>query len=153
MIPYEVRRERFLISTDTRRLDRECVWSFLSGTYWARKRPRASMDKALNNSLCFGVYDDAKQVGFARVVTDLATFGYLADVFILESHRKRGLGLWLVQTILSHPDLKGIRRLMLLTQDAHGLYSRLGFVPASHPEHVMEKLSEYPGAEHQDSLG
>src|SRR5438477_3524274 len=120
MQPFEVRREQFVISTDKRRLNLQIIFDFLANrSYWARGRPLETISRSIENSLCFGVYDGEAQVGFARVVTDFATFGWVGDVFILESHRKKGLGKWLVGSILSHPDLKNIRRLILATEDAH----------------------------------
>jgi GNAT superfamily N-acetyltransferase len=98
------------------------------------------IEKSLKHSLCFGVYENQTQIGFARVVTDHATFAYLADVFILESHRGHGLGRWLVQTILEHSDLQGLRRWMLGTRDAHGLYAKFGFVPLENPDRYMTKF-------------
>lgn len=140
---FEVHRGEFTISTDPARIDFAVVFGFLSQTYWAKNRPKAAFEKALRNSFCFGVYHGVDQVGFARAITDYATFAYLADVFILEPFRGRGLGLWLVNTMLMHPELKAMRRWALVTQDAHGLYARCGFVPASHPEHIMERLQPY----------
>jgi len=143
---YEVTRGDFTISTDPARLDLEVICGFLATTYWARQRPRATMEKAIRHSLCFGVYHEGRQVGFARAITDYATFAYMADVFILEPYRGKGLGKWLVQTMLAHPELKGLRRWFLLTQDAHGLYAQCGFTPAAHPDQVMERLQSYTAA-------
>jgi uncharacterized protein YndB with AHSA1/START domain/GNAT superfamily N-acetyltransferase len=132
------RTGEYQISTDKRRLDIGVIHAFLTTSYWSPGIPRAVVERAIEGSLCFGVYRDDEQVGFARVVTDRATFGYLADVFILEPHRDRGLARRLVQTILAHPDLAGVRRFMLATQDAHRLYRGFGFAALAHPEHIME---------------
>jgi len=124
---FEVHREQFVISTDKRRLNLQVIFDFLSHrSYWARGRTLDTISHSIENSLCFGLYDADNQVGFARVVTDYATFGWVCDVFILESHRKKGLGKWLVQSMVSHPDLKNIRRLLLATQDADELYRKYG---------------------------
>lgn len=138
MTPTEWRRGDVIISTDRRRLDRAAVHEFLKGSYWAKNIPRDVVDRAIEGSLCFGVYEGARQVGFARVISDRATFAYLADVFVLESHRGRGLAAWLMETIRSHPDLQNLRRWMLVTKDAHRLYRRCGFEPLAHPERIME---------------
>jgi GNAT superfamily N-acetyltransferase len=103
------------------------------------------MLKAIHHSLCFGIYRNTQQVGFARAITDYATFAYMADVYIAEPFRGRGLGKWLVESMLAHPELRGLRRWALLTQDAHELYRQCGFTPATHPEDVMERLQPYPG--------
>jgi GNAT superfamily N-acetyltransferase len=123
----EYRRDNHTISTDKARLDLAAVHDFLSQrSYWAQGRSLAITQSAIEHSLCFGVYDGAQQVGFARIVTDYATFAWLCDVFILESHRGRGLGKWLIETIVAHPDLQGRRLLILATRDAHELYRRYG---------------------------
>ncbi len=141
---YEATHSEFTISTDPQRLDLAVIHGFLATTYWARQRPRATMEEAIRHSLCFGLYRGTAQVGFARAITDYATFAYMADVFILPEYRGRGLGKWLVQTMLDHPELRTLRRWSLLTQDAHGLYAKCGFGPAAHPEQVMERLQSYP---------
>jgi GNAT superfamily N-acetyltransferase len=125
------------ISTDKTRLDVELIHSFLAGTYWAAGIPRSVVEKAIANSLCFGIYVEGNQVGFARVITDLATFGYLADVFVIPEHRGRGLSKALMRHILSHPDMLGLRRILLATKDAHGLYEQFGFGPFKNPERLM----------------
>lgn len=125
---FERRREGYLITTDRSSFDLEAVYEFLSGhAYWCLGLPRAVFDKAIERSLCFGLLEGASQIGFARMVTDGATFAWLADVFIVESHRGRGLGDWLVASVLEHPDMHGLRRIALATRDAHGLYRRHGF--------------------------
>jgi len=120
-------RGAFSISTDPERLDREVIHRFLSTSYWASDVPRAIVDRSIDNSMPFGLYEGAAQVGFARVITDRATFAYLADVFVLESHRGLGLALWLMQTIRAHPELQDLRRWALFTRDAHPLYRKVGF--------------------------
>jgi GNAT superfamily N-acetyltransferase len=128
----------YSISTDPNRLNRALVHRWLSEvSYWARGRPRDVQDRAIDGSLCFGLYaPDGAQAGFARAVTDYATYGWLADVFVLEEHRGRGLGLWLVRTAVEHPELRGLRW-HLMTDDAHSLYAVLGFTAAPHPERLM----------------
>lgn len=136
-----VQRDRFTIDTDPQCLKLEVIHDFLSNrAYWAQGRSREVIEKSIANSLCFGVYDGEEQVGFARVVTDYATFAWICDVFIIESHRGQGLSKWLVETIVQHPDLSGLRRLLLATRDAHELYRRYGdFRPLEHPERWMER--------------
>ena len=107
-------------------------------SYWARGIPRAILEKSNQNSLCFGVYQGKQQVGFARVITDYATFAYIEDVFILEEYQGQGLGKWLLACVREHPQLQGLRRWVLLTRDAHGLYAQAGFRPLSRPERYME---------------
>jgi GNAT superfamily N-acetyltransferase len=119
----------------------------MSGTYWAKDRPREVMETALEHSVCFGVYRGREQVGLARAITDYSTFAYLADVFIAPEYRGRGLGKWLVRCILAHPRLKTMRRWMLLTEDAQGLYAANGFAVIQHPERFMERLRPYPQAD------
>lgn len=120
-------RGGFSISTDPERLDRELIHRFLATSYWAPKVPRAIVDRSIDNSMPFGLYEGVAQIGFARVITDRATFAYLADVFVLDSHRGRGLALWLMETIRAHPELQGLRRWTLFTRDAHPLYRKVGF--------------------------
>ena len=134
----EHRKEQFLISTDRERLDLNLIHGFLTNCYWARGIPREVVVCSIQNSLCFGVYADGKQVGFARVISDYATYAYIGDVFVLESHRGQGLGKWLMQCILQHPRLQGLRRWSLVTDDAHGLYAQFGFTPLQSPEKYME---------------
>jgi GNAT superfamily N-acetyltransferase len=139
----EWRRDDFTISTDPSRLDRETIHEFLAGSYWAKAIRREIVDRSIDGALCFGLYANARQIGFARVITDFATFAYLADVFVLESHRGRGLAAWLMESILAHPQLQGLRRWMLVTRDAHPLYRKVGFTALAHPEWVMEMT--FPG--------
>jgi len=136
----EWKRDGFTVSTEKEKLDRGVIHEFLRGSYWAKGIPRELVDRSIENSLCFGLYDGEALVGFARVITDSATFGYLADVFVLESHRGRGLATWFMEVITAHPDLQGIRRWLLATADAHGLYRKVGFTALSKPERIMEKL-------------
>jgi N-acetylglutamate synthase-like GNAT family acetyltransferase len=127
------------ISTDRDRIDVELVFLFLSQeSYWASGVPRAVVERSIDNSLCFGVYHGEALIGFARVVTDRATFALLADVFILESHRGKGLSKWLMHAVMNHPDLQGLRRLLLLTSDAHSLYAQFGFTEISDVGRFME---------------
>jgi len=134
------RREGFRVSDDEALLDIELIHSFLRGSYWATGIPREVVERSLRGSLCFGLYEGDAQVGFARCVTDRATYAYLADVFVIPSHRGRGLSKWLVECVLAHPDLQGLRRWSLVTRDAHGLYARFGFVPPRNPERYLEKV-------------
>jgi GNAT superfamily N-acetyltransferase len=133
----EWQRGPYVISTDPRRLDVALVHEFLAHAYWAVGLPRDVLERALEHSLVFGLYGPAGQVGFARVVTDWATFAYLADVFVLEEFRGRGLGKWLVEVAVTLPELQGLRRWLLATADAHGLYRRFGFTDAA-PGRLME---------------
>ncbi len=134
----EWKRGEFTISTDRALLDREAIHVFLAASYWARGIPRETLDRAIENALCFGIYEGDRQVGFARVVSDFATFAYLADVFVLDSHRGRGLSKWLMEVIMGHPRLQGLRRWSLATRDAHGLYARYGFRRPENPDRLME---------------
>jgi GNAT superfamily N-acetyltransferase len=137
----EANRESVIeVDTDGSRLDVSLVHDFLSrSSYWARGIPLEVVRRSIENSLCFGIYDDDMQVGFARLVTDRATFAYLADVFIVESHRGRGLGKLLMDAIVAHPEVQGLRRWLLGTRDAHGLYAQYGFHPLAAPERFMER--------------
>ncbi|GAL13327.1 histone acetyltransferase HPA2 and related acetyltransferases [Vibrio astriarenae] len=135
----------YKISTDSNDLDLDVVFEFISNSYWAKGIPRERVEKSIQHSLCFGVYDENnKQVGFARLISDLATFAYLSDVFILNEHRGKGLSKYLVETILEHPDLQGLRRIVLATHDAHGLYSQFGFEPLTHTERFMQIWTPNP---------
>jgi GNAT superfamily N-acetyltransferase len=133
-------KNTFTISDEPERLQLEVIVDSLARAYWSNQRPRAVIEKSLKHSLCFGVYENQTQIGFARVVSDHATFAYLADVFILESYQGHGLGKWLVQTILEHPDLQGLRRWILATRDAHGLYAQFGFTALENPDRYMTKF-------------
>ena len=138
------KREPFEVDTDPRRLDLAMIHGFLSTSYWARGIPRDVVERSIGGSLCFGVYDGPAQVGFARVISDRATFAYIADVFVVESHRGRGLAKWLMACIKGHPDLQGLRRWSLATRDAHGLYAQFGFTPLAKPENQMERRLPQP---------
>jgi GNAT superfamily N-acetyltransferase len=132
-------RDGYLISTNASMLDLEVIRGYLSRSYWAAGVPEDVVRRSIENSLCFGVYRGEEQAGFARVVTDRATFAYLADVFVLEEHRRQGIGKWLVEVILSHPELQGLRRWMLATRDAHDLYRRYAFTELARPGIFMER--------------
>lgn len=134
----KLNKNEFRLSTDQSELDLDAIHDFLRTAYWSENIPRALLAKAIQNSLCFGVYEDRRQVGFARVISDYASFAYLADVFIVEAYRGRGLAAWLVENILQHPDLQGLRRWSLATRNAHGLYAKFGFTPLKNPEIFME---------------
>lgn len=131
-------RGDYAISTDPHRLDVDTIHAYLTTSYWSPGIPRSVVGRALANSLCFGLYRGDQQVGFARVITDKSTFAYLADVFILEAHRGQGLSKWLMECIKGHEDLQGLRRFMLATRDAHGLYQQFGFTALANPARMME---------------
>jgi len=127
------------ITTGRARLDVDLIHRYLSQeSYWAKNIPRELMERAIEHSLCFGAFDGEQQVGFARVVTDYATFGYIADVFVIESHRGRGVSKAIMAAIRAHPDLQRLRRWHLVTRDAHGLYEQFGFHALAVPERHME---------------
>ena len=133
-------RDGYVISTDRSRFNIDLIHDFLSKTsYWAIDRARDVVERSIDNSLSFGVYKGNDQVGFARVVTDYATFAWIADVFVLPEHRGQGLSKWLMDVMLSHTQLQGFRRWVLATKDAHGLYERYGFIPLHRPERWMER--------------
>jgi GNAT superfamily N-acetyltransferase len=135
----DYRHGEFLVSSDHSRLDLDVIHGFLTNCYWAKGIPRDVVARSIERSLCFGVYDGSgAQVGFARVISDFATIAYIGDVFVLDTHRGRGLGTWLVQCITRHPALQNLRRWILTTRDAHGLYSQVGFTPVKSPERFME---------------
>jgi len=135
----EFRRGEFAISTDAARLDVDVIYDFLTNCYWAKGIPREVVARSVEHALCFGIYDGSgAQVGFARVISDFATVAYLGDVFVLESHRGRGLSKWMMECILQHPALQNLRRWILLTRDAHELYRRFGFTALKSPERYME---------------
>jgi len=136
---YEWQREPYTISTDPARLDLNLIHSFLTTSYWAAGVPMEIVRRSIEHSLPFGLYEGDRQIGFARVITVYATYAYLADVFVLEASRGAGLGKWLVAVIAAHPDLRGLRRWMLATRDAHGLYRTVGFELLKAPERWMEK--------------
>lgn len=132
----------YTISTDAARLQTDAIYKFLiEESYWARERTREQTMTAIKNSLPFGVYKGENQIGFARVVTDYATFAYIGDVYILSEFRGKGLSKWLMETILAHPDLQGFRRWILATKDAHALYAKFGFTALKVPERWMERTA------------
>ena len=136
---FERRRDAYLISTDIRRIDLQFVHRYLSEeSYWAKGVPLDVVRKSIAHSVCFGVYEAEQQIGFARVVSDCATFAYLADVFIIQAQQGKGLAKWLISCVLSHPELQGLRRWALVTADAHGLYTQSGFRQLAKPERWME---------------
>ncbi len=141
---YTVIKNEFTISTDKTKIDIDYVHQFLTQSYWSPGVPIETVKKAMNGSLCFGMYDSdgqtlptGRQVGYARMITDNATFAYLADVFIDEKFRGKGLGKWLIKVILAHPDLQGLRRIMLATKDAHKLYEQCDFISLNNSERYM----------------
>lgn len=128
----------YLVTDDRSKIDFEIVYGFLSTCYWATNIPRETMQRAIDGSLCFTLLKDDRQIGFARVITDRSTFAYLADVFVLEAERGRGLATWFMGAVFAHPDLQSLRRFMLATRDAHGLYRKFGFAGMQRPEMMME---------------
>lgn len=135
---HEWQRDGDIISTDPARLDLDVIHGFLRGAYWCEEIPCEVVARALANSLAFGLYRAGQQIGLARVVTDYATFAYVADVFVLPDYRGQGLAKWLMATVVCHPDLQGLRRWTLATRDAHGLYAQVGFTPLAAPDRFME---------------
>ncbi|QEY18989.1 N-acetyltransferase [Cellvibrio sp. KY-GH-1] len=132
----------YKISANKNDLDFSVVYQFIASSYWAKGIPQTTMQRAIENSLCFGVFTERnQQVGFARVISDYATYAYLADVFILEDHRGKGLSKWLVAEILNHADLQGLRRFNLVTRDAHGLYEQFGFARLQTTNGYMEIIN------------
>lgn len=128
----------YKISTNFADMNIDVIHGFISASYWAKGIPMATLQRSLENSLCFGVFTQAgEQVGFARMITDKATFAYLADVFILEAHQGQGLSKLLMAAIVEHPDLQGLRRMLLATKDAHGLYQQFGFTALANPDIYM----------------
>jgi len=137
-VAFERRRDGFTITTDPKLFDIDAIHEFLSEkAYWCLGVPRPVLEKAIERSLCFGLLEGQRQIGFARMVTDRATFAWLCDVYVIESHRGRGLGDWLIASVLEHPDLQGLRRMVLATRDAHALYRRNGFEALPMPERWM----------------
>lgn len=132
-------RDGFTISTDPARIDLDVVHGFLAASYWAEGIPREVVQRSIEHSLCFGLYRGDRQIGFARVITDRATFAYLGDVFVLEAFRGRGLARWLLEVVQSHPELQGLRRWVLLTRDAHALYRHAGWSSLAAPDRYMER--------------
>lgn len=138
------------ITTDPSRFDVDAIHAFLSASYWSPEVPKAVVERAIAHSLCFGVLMGDRQVGFARVVTDRATFAYLADVYILEAHRGQGIAKRLITAVMQHPDLQGLRRMLLATRDAHTLYAQYGFAALAAPDRMMEvhRPDVYRSSEH-----
>jgi GNAT superfamily N-acetyltransferase len=136
---FEARRDRLLVSTDPARLDFEAIHAWISRSYWAAGIPRETLQRALAGSLCFGLYEDGRQLGLARVITDGATFAYVCDVYVDDTRQRGGLGTWLMECVHQHPSLQGLRRWALITRDAHGLYRRVGYAPLVRPEGWMER--------------
>jgi len=132
------RRGDYTIVTDPQRLDITAIHAYLSQSYWSPGIPLQVVERAVANSLSFGLFHGRKQVGLARVVTDKATFAYLADVYVLDGHRGQGLSKWLIESVLAHEELQGLRRFLLATRDAHGLYQRFGFKALANPSRMME---------------
>jgi len=132
-------RDSFTVTTDPARLDLSLVAEFLSSSYWAGGIPFDTVARSVTNSLCFSLLDQQRQIGFARVISDYATVAYLGDVFILPSHRGLGLSKWLMDCVVDHPELQGLRRWLLATADAHGLYRQYGFEPLANPQLFMER--------------
>lgn len=141
---HEHRDGDILISTDPARLDLETVHGFLTGSYWAQGIPRETVERSIRHSICFGAFDRGRQVGFARVISDRATFAYVADVFVLDSHRGRGIGKRIMAAVTSHPELQNLRLWTLFTRDAHGLYRQVGFREARYPDRLMERRRPQP---------
>jgi GNAT superfamily N-acetyltransferase len=138
-------RDDLLLSTDRSRIDIDAVLAMLRGSHWAASMPRPRLERAIENSLCVAVYDSSgRQLGFARVVTDLTTYAYLTDVIVDESARGRGIGSWMVEAVLVHPDLQGLRRIALWTRTARALYERFGFAPAENDASTYMEI--YPGS-------
>lgn len=141
---HELRDGGIVVSTDRARLDLEAIHRFLAGSYWAAGIPRPVVERSLRHSICFGAFVGEQQVGFARVISDRATFAYVSDVFVAESHRGRGIGKRIMACITSHPELQHLRLWTLFTRDAHGLYRQYGFERPRHPDRLMEKRAEWP---------
>jgi GNAT superfamily N-acetyltransferase len=132
-------QESFTVTCDPARLDLDVIHVFLAGSYWAKNIPRATVEKSIANSLCFALLEGDRQIGFARVISDHATYAYIGDVFVLPEFRGRGLSKWLMTCITSHPELQGLRRWTLATADAHGLYEQFGFTALKNPANFMER--------------
>jgi ribosomal protein S18 acetylase RimI-like enzyme len=138
MLPVEYRRGSYRITTDPNQIDVDAVHAYLTQSYWARGIPRETVAKSIRGSICFGLFDGPRQIGLGRVITDRATFAYLCDVYVLEGYRGRGLARWLMEVIVAHPELSGLRRFVLVTRSASGLYEKFGFTPLRRPEGYRE---------------
>ncbi len=141
---HEQRDGDILITTDPARLDLDGIHGFLSQSYWAAGIRREIVERSIRHSMCFGAFDGERQVGFARVISDRATYAYVADVFVLPSHRGRGIGKRLIRCITTHPELQQLKLWTLFTRDAHGLYRQCGFREPRYPDRLMEKREEQP---------
>jgi N-acetylglutamate synthase-like GNAT family acetyltransferase len=133
-----IAKNHFTITTEKEKFDVEFIHSFLTRSYWAEGISKEVIKRSIEGALCFGLFENDKQIGFARMITDKATFAYLADVFIIEEYRGRGLSKWLMEVIMSHPSLQGLRRMMLATKDAHGLYEKFGFTALNNVDRWMQ---------------
>ena len=140
----EYQKDNFTISTDPALLNIDVIHSFLSRSYWSRGIPKEVVIKSIENSLCFGLFDQDQQIGFARIITDYVNLAYLCDIFVLEEYQGKSLGKWLIECITSYPSLQGVRRLLLATDDAHEFYRKFGFAELSTPEKFMERLHDRP---------
>jgi GNAT superfamily N-acetyltransferase len=137
----EETRGDYSVSTDSSRMNLDVIHGYLRRAYWCEEIPREVVERSIRHSLCFGLFERDQQIGFARVVTDYATYAYVCDVFVLDSHRGQGLATWLMQCVMSHPDLQNLRRWCLTTRDAHGLYEKVGFEPTRVPERYMDRVA------------
>lgn len=144
MLIKEWKKEDYLLSTDKRKLQVDVIHQFLSNSYWAKNIPLALVKKTIKGSLCFGLYHKQKQIGYARIITDKATFAYLADVFIVEEYRGKKLSVWMMEAIMNYEALQGLRRWMLATSDAHGLYKKFGFTALDEPDKMMQRKINNP---------
>ena len=138
MSAFERSRDTFRITTDVASMDLDAIHAYLTRSYWSEGISKELVSKAMAGSLCFGLLDAGRQVGFARVVTDRATYAYLCDVYVLEDYQGRGLGTWMMRELMTHPDLQGLRRWGLVTRDAHRLYEKFGFAAPANPAGLME---------------
>ena len=138
MSAFERSRDTFRITTDVASMDLDAIHAYLTRSYWSEGISKELVSKAMAGSLCFGLFDAGRQVGFARVVTDRATYAYLCDVYVLEDYQGRGLGTWMMHELMTHPDLQGLRRWGLVTRDAHRLYEKFGFAAPANPAGLME---------------
>ena len=138
----EIRKDNYMITDDPKKVDIDALTALLSTSYWASRRPKAVIEKSISNSLCFSLYKENIQIGFARIVTDYATFAYLCDVIIEENYRGTGIGRWLINTVITHPDISPLRSILIITKDAHELYRKLGFKELKKPEQYMERLNK-----------
>ena len=141
---HEWQRDDYTVSTDRARLQLDVIHGFLTGSYWAAGIPRETVERSIQHSLCYGVYRGGEQVGFGRLVTDFATFAYVADVFILDAHRGRGLARWMARCMVDTPELQGLRRWLLATRDAHAVYESVGFETVTEPSRFMQILNRDP---------